>query len=308
MSFQLIKERFAQGLITKPQFISEMHGLHRLLFDYADMLSATGITNIEISDGAVVMTTRSEGVRVLVDPLDRRAPAIESLNFGDFEAMDCRWLVSLVRDGDVFYDIGANVGWYSCNIAARFPRCVVHAFEPIHRTFENLRANVELNGQAGRVTLNPVALSDYDGELRFHTDPHNPGASTCASGEATETTQTVTCPVTTLDNHFARTELASLDVIKCDVEGAELMVFRGGVKTIAEHKPIVFCEMLRKWSARLGYHPNDIITLFAELGYRCFFATKDHLIEISKIDEETEATNFFFLHPSRMDRYGHQIS
>jgi hypothetical protein len=54
--------------------------------------------------------------------------------------------------------------------------------------------------------------------------------------------------------------------------------------------------MLRKWSARFGYHPNEIIQLLASLGYRCFYASQDRLIGLLAMDETTKATNFFFLH------------
>jgi hypothetical protein len=53
-------------------------------------------------------------------------------------------------------------------------------------------------------------------------------------------------------------------------------------------------EMLRKWAAGFGYHPNDIIDLFAGLGYKCFDST---LKPFGRMDEATTETNFFFLHP-----------
>lgn len=54
--------------------------------------------------------------------------------------------------------------------------------------------------------------------------------------------------------------------------------------------------MLRKWSAKFGYHPNDIIDLFASVGYKCFVIKEDKLRKFARVDEETVGTNYFFLH------------
>jgi len=92
----------------------------------------------------------------------------------------------------------------------------------------------------------------------------------------------------------------SVDIIKCDVEGAELLVYQGGIKTIETFKPVVFTEMLRKWSAKFGYHPNDIIALFSQQGYLCYCNDgAQQLSCIREITEDTANTNFFFLHPEK---------
>ncbi|WP_342228107.1 FkbM family methyltransferase [Rickettsiella endosymbiont of Rhagonycha lignosa] len=60
---------------------------------------------------------------------------------------------------------------------------------------------------------------------------------------------------------FSEQKMTKLDFIKCDVEGAELTIYTGGINVIREHKAIIFTEMLRKWSVKFNYHPNDIIAL-----------------------------------------------
>ena len=73
----------------------------------------------------------------------------------------------------------------------------------------------------------------------------------------------------TLDQWTANQQIKP-DFIKCDVEGAELLVFRGGQETLRRDQPIVFAELLRKWSKPFGYHPNDMLCLFRGLGYLCY--------------------------------------
>jgi hypothetical protein len=60
---------------------------------------------------------------------------------------------------------------------------------------------------------------------------------------------------------------------------------------------MLLLELLRKWSARFGYHPNDALDLLAEHGYRCFTAIEGgRLREFGRVLEDTVETNYFFLH------------
>jgi hypothetical protein len=71
------------------------------------------------------------------------------------------------------------------------------------------------------------------------------------------------------------------------------------LETIRAQRPAIFAELLRKWSARLGYHPNAVIELLRSAGYRCFACHGSRLAEIEGIDDATLDTNFFFLHDER---------
>ena len=96
---------------------------------------------------------------------------------------------------------------------------------------------------------------------------------------------------------FVNEKKLRLDFIKCDVEGAELFVFQGGIRTIEQDKPIIYAELLRKWSAKFNYHPNELINLLRDLGYRCFTAKENKLVEFFNMDDHTIENTFFFIHP-----------
>jgi hypothetical protein len=83
------------------------------------------------------------------------------------------------------------------------------------------------------------------------------------------------------------------------VEGAELLVFKGAMDTIARDKPIVFSEILRKWSEKFSYNPNEIFTLFHAQGYEAFTVKGKYLSQFGSMDENTIETNFFFLHSEK---------
>ena len=72
--------------------------------------------------------------------------------------------------------------------------------------------------------------------------------------------------------------------------------FKGG-ELIEKHKPIILLELLRKWSARFNYHPNEVIELLRDHGYNSYVCAPDSkLSPIQLITEETIETNFFFVH------------
>ena len=93
--------------------------------------------------------------------------------------------------------------------------------------------------------------------------------------------------------------MASIDFLKCDVEGGELLVFKGAAKVISRDVPIIFSEMLRKWTAKFNYHPNDIIDFLSAFGYHCFVLSEGKIRRFTVVDEGTKETNYLFLHPQK---------
>ncbi|MCT7556233.1 FkbM family methyltransferase [Aliarcobacter butzleri] len=173
----------------------------------------------------------------------------------------------------------------------------MHTFEPIPSTYESLVGNAKING--AKIKINNFGLSDKKQDLIFYFHKENSGnASATIMNEERENIE-IKCHVDTLDNYFKKNKLTKLDFIKCDVEGAELFTFKGGEEVIRNYKPIVFTEMLRKWSAKFNYHPNEIIEFFKDMGYGCYFATENKLKEIKTMTDETLETNFFFLHKQK---------
>ena len=105
----------------------------------------------------------------------------------------------------------------------------------------------------------------------------------------------VTAKVRRLDDFVSEQKL-SVSLIKCDCEGAEFMVFQGAAETLGSLRPIICTEMLRKWSAKFGYHPNDLIAYIAGFGYRCYSVCENRLSVVERMNEDTAETNFIFLH------------
>jgi len=295
MNISDTRNKFLEGNITKSEFIQTMYQEHHSkLFDYADFIKQTNIASIEIADDKVIMTSRDKGVRMICPVGDYRVAPIEALNFLDYETIDSAMIMKLVSPTDCVIDIGANMGWYAINIAKTYPQTKVHAFEPIPKTHSFLEMNAALNNISNISTYN-FGLSDECKDLTFYFYPEGSGNASSENMSDRDDAELLTCHVERLDDFVSENEL-HVDFIKCDVEGAELFAFKGAKETLQRDKPIVFTEMLRKWAAKFGYHPNEIIKLFSDLGYKCFVADEEHLVEFLTMDENTIETNFFFLH------------
>ncbi|NBW75185.1 MAG: FkbM family methyltransferase [Sphingomonadaceae bacterium] len=144
---------------------------------------------------------------------------------GLHEPEEMAFVLHALRAGDLFVDIGANVGSYSV-LAAGAAGAEVIAAEPLPATYATLAANIRLNDLTALVDARCCGLSDQPGELRFTAglDTMNRVAL------PDEAVPTEVVPVTTLDQ-LCGSRMPS--VIKIDVEGHELAVLAGGAAVLA---------------------------------------------------------------------------
>jgi len=296
------RQDFISGRVAKPEFIKKMYDdWHKNLFEYAASIHQTNVKSIEIIDSDVIMMTRDRGLRFAAVELDRRIAPIAMLNFYDYEKDETQMIENLVGKGSCVLDVGANIGWYSINLAAARRDIKLCAFEPIPRTYETLQKNIKLN-HLTNIQANNFGFSDKPGVFPFYYYPEGSGNASLSNLTGREDISSIECKLSTIDD-YVQEENIKVDFIKCDVEGAELLVFRGGVMTIERDKPIVFSEILRKWSAKFDYNPNDIFEFFQSLGYRAFSVKGEKLKDFIKMDESTVETNFFFLHKEKHAQY-----
>jgi FkbM family methyltransferase len=298
MSLFECRTKFQNGKIEKSDYIDTMYGLHARLFEYSQYIKQTDISSIEIQDDCIIMTLRKSGIKLKCETLDKRVAPIEILNFNSYEKADASMILNLLDPQMVFFDIGANVGWYSMSVGKHDSSIQVYSFEPIPQTFMMLEKNISLN-EFSNIKVFNQGLSDKNQKLVFYFDPCESGNASSRNLKDNISAKEIISHAGKLDDFVNEHNITQLDFIKCDVEGAELLVFKGGLDSISAYQPIIFTEMLRKWSKKFDYHPNEIIKLLAELGYRSFTEKNGQLIEFFTMDENTIQTNFFFLHSEK---------
>lgn len=181
------------------------------------------------------------GQRIWIDPFETIGREIARA--GCFEADTVALFRRLLVEGMTFVDAGAHVGQYSL-IASELVGAAgeVHAFEPEPANFRQLRANCVLN-DLRNVSCNNLALDREAGTaLLYQSDIANAGASSLRPTVYYGGRQ-VSVSKTTLDNYAASAPLRRLDLVKLDVEGAELGVLEGGAEVIGRFKPMLIFEI-----------------------------------------------------------------
>lgn len=294
MNLSELYRQFSDNEISKATYIDLMHGKHQALFDYQSYIQDTEIESISIGQENISVVLKNTGVRLLIDSRDKRFIPIEILNFKATEAVERELILKLVSHCKVVVDVGANIGWYTINLGKLKNVEKVFAFEPIPYTFEYLKRHVSLN-EVSKAEIFNCGLSNEVGQREFFWTTEETGSSSMANIRERSAIDVVKCELDTLDN-FMKDRNISVDFLKIDVEGAELFVLQGAIKSIKSGSPIIFAELLRKWAAKFGYHPNDVIQLLESSGYSTYVATAGKLRKFGLVDEETVDTNFFFLH------------
>jgi len=197
-------------------------------------------------------------LRVLSGPLAGRRWLSTSANhgcwLGTYERELQHLLVRTLKRGDVFYDVGANVGFFSLLAAVLVgPAGRVVAFEPLPRNIDLLRANLGLNAVAN-VDIVTAAVAEKAGSTLFATE----GSPSMGSIDAP---QGIEVPVVALDELVAKGEIPLPAAIKMDIEGAESRALSGARKILETHRPILFLSTH-------GYRQHEECTrLLGELGY-----------------------------------------
>ncbi|NHN40957.1 FkbM family methyltransferase [Halorubellus sp. JP-L1] len=150
-------------------------------------------------------------------------------------------LINSMNRTDVFYDIGANVGTYTCFAASKSPKGSVIAFEPEPDNATRLRENLTLNHLDAQVF--EVALSDRTGtvDLELTGDQAGEGEHTIVASGADS--DSIEVPTMRGDDIIKKRSLPAPNIIKIDVEGAEFLVLQGLAKTIEESCRLIYVEV-----------------------------------------------------------------
>jgi FkbM family methyltransferase len=168
-------------------------------------------------------------------------PAYKQMRTGKFEIEETSVILRLLPKSDIFIDVGANLGYYTC-LALQHGKPVV-AFEPQQQNVQCLFRNLIANQWQDRVEVYPVALGDKPGLLTLY-GASGPSASLIRNWAGYSSRFNQTVPILRLDdvlgNRFQQKRL----FIKIDVEGAESLVLAGAHCTITrEPKPIWILEV-----------------------------------------------------------------
>jgi FkbM family methyltransferase len=193
---------------------------------------------------------------------------------GEYEPVFYNAFVKEIGAGMQVLDIGAHVGFFALGAAKRVGAAGhVHVFEPTPETLKILEAHVALNHWNDRVTVFPGVVADKNGEMTFYSHGTSMAASLSRENtvdlnpERPQHAKALSVPAVTLDSYCSERRIRP-DVIKIDVEGAELLVLQGGRETLTTHDVTIFCEVHTRHLKNCGGSLEALNDFVDALGYR----------------------------------------
>jgi len=211
----------------------------------------------------------------------------------DKKEKDFFHFMNLIPEGGNILDLGANIGVTSYHLSKKFPGSNIFSFEPLTLNMDTLK-RIKKKFNLENVHEYQVAVGEKIGTIEMVMPVINNvpmhGLSHVIHKDNTENNSGINykVPMICLDEFNDLTQNGkNITAMKIDVENFEYFVLKGGKKMIANHKPIIYCEL---WE---NDNRKKCINFLNNLNYSAFILQKKELVPIEKtvIDKH----NFFFL-------------
>jgi len=190
---------------------------------------------------------------------------------GEGEPSVQAFIAQHLKPGMVFYDLGTNLGFFSLVAARQIgPSGHVYGFEPDPEIAQRVRSNLSRNGFEN-FTVTEAAVWCETGKVSFSRSDASasPDRGTGQIANTPGQERTISVPAIALDDFLKTARPPNL--IKCDVEGAEIEALRGAVSVLAGYHPDIVCEI---------HSPENGITvrdLLLRLDYQVFQLDANHI-------------------------------
>jgi len=212
------------------------------------------------------------------------------------ERYEADLVARLLENDDVFWDIGANVGYFTLVAATALAnRGQIIAFEPGKNAYARLTENISLNPY-GNIQTYPVAVSDKEGEAVLHVsgDIADSSASLFLSGGGQAGHEV--CRTVAIDQFLTAENLRPPTLIKLDAEGAELAVLQGAKGLISQSPPMFLMEMEEKTLKAASASKAAIRQFLSGYGYRAAHLRKGRWYATTDLDL-VKGRNIFWFNP-----------
>lgn len=259
-------------------------------------LPPSGIVRIKCNNGRIlkIMTNQTSYLTKFI---------FWERDFKKFEYTDI--FIRLVKKIGTFYDIGANIGFYSLIAAAENKDIKVVAFEPAAGPLFYFRENVRIN-KFDNIKIESIALSHKNGEIDFFEVKnekykylkHNLSGESNAGSKTGELNLTLNrVKTSTLDNYVKNNNIKDIDLMKIDTEGTENLILEKSSFVLSEMQPIIICETL------FNTIESELEEIMKSHGYEFYNHTEDGLKKVSSIQRkhDNRVRNCFFVPPERYD-------
>jgi len=178
-----------------------------------------------------------------------------------------------IKNNPIFVDIGANIGLISLYVLRNVPSVKIYALEPGIQQRSLFGLTVANNKLEEKIELYPFAISDKAELTSFVTYEHavdGAGDGLVSTGRVHNDTRIIPIETITLDTFVSRYNLPCVDVIKIDIEGAELLAFNGARTIIEKFRPIIHFELNPLNLRNYPHTASDVVTFLNKYNYEIF--------------------------------------
>ncbi len=200
-----------------------------------------------------------------------------------YEASTIKIIDDHLKSDEVFLDIGANIGIISIAVSIHNPSTQIVAVEASPSNYNYLKRNIELNQITNIQPISKAVHAQSSLKLPFYFPEEKIG---CGSFSPVFTDIAIMVETITLDDIAENTLPQKIGLIKVDVEGYELLVFKGGKKLLSsDHAPAIIFEFVDWAESRAkGLSAGDAQKQLLDYGYTLYaFNKKGHMKKIDNI-------------------------
>lgn len=205
------------------------------------------------------------------------------------------YLKKNIKPDSVFFDIGANSGFFSLLASKLAKRGSVHAFEPVPSVFHNLEKSIKKNN-ISNIIANQLCLSNKTGMTPFYVSYHS-DVSSVKKTSYQKKHKLIKVKTITLNSYCQNNNIKKIDIIKIDTEGSEKNILFSSKKILNTYKPTLVVEFSNITAKAFHYHPSDIYDFLQKQGYRMFSIRNGMLTFQPK--KEYYLENLYCIHKSR---------
>jgi FkbM family methyltransferase len=263
------------------------HALALLLTDPHDFWMHLKPYIVMAKSGIILLN----GVHFNID-LDLDPYMMRCIYAGTYEYKIMNILKKLLKNGDTFIDVGANIGYVSAFALSLVGKTgEVHSFEPVPRYLKRLQALRDGNPDF-QLYVNDFALGAEEGISSITTSINNIGWNTMVPDfmSKDEIKEEIKIDVSTLNNYCFKRNIQKPRVVKIDTEGYEFPVMMGFQQYLlrVDELPIIIIEVGPSAYSKLKLSLTDFACFMANLGYEAFDIKSMRLVEIAKLEETTD--------------------
>ncbi len=225
-----------------------------------------------IKPAILCKTKYDNGIKITVNLQSHIDAQIFWQGFQEADRGEVILMKKLLNPDSVFIDIGANIGVFSLVAASIVKNGQIHAFEPSKRLFNNLNANIALNGFTNLKTNNLGLFSETTNKNLHHPQGVgmiNAGAASLFPEHQVEidNNEVEQISLITFDSYAEKNNLPKIDLIKMDIEGAEMNALKGAKNSLVQFKPLILMELDEDCLNRAGSSFKEVLDFFGALNY-----------------------------------------